>query len=104
VPAGQKQWEVVLHREVGKDVSGYALCDPKFTPPLRQLFDALKANPKQFRKKRGKLADARSADLKYGDITFRAVFTTNEAARIVYVLALDQHDVAYRKATRRNNS
>ena len=75
--------------------------DPRFTPTLRELVNALRANPKQFPKKHGKLADARSADLKFENVTYRAVFTLDEAARIVYVLSLDPHDVAYKKAVRR---
>jgi mRNA-degrading endonuclease RelE of RelBE toxin-antitoxin system len=92
---GQEQWTVELHRAVGKDVAGYALCDPGFAPPIRELIAALEANPKQFPKKKGPLKDARAADLKFKNVTFRAVFTLDEKTRIVFVLSLDPHDSAY---------
>lgn len=101
MPVGQKPWTVELHRDVGKDVAGYGLCDPSFSPTLGELIAALEANPKQFSKKQGKLHDARAADLKFKNVTYRAVFTLDEAARLVFVLSLDPHDVAYTKATKR---
>ena len=104
VPAGQKPWIVKLHRQVGKEVAGYGLADRRFSPSLRELIDALSANPKQFPRKKGKLKDARAAGLKFEKVTFRAVFTLDEAARLVLVLSLDPHDVAYDRATRRVRS
>jgi hypothetical protein len=86
VPAGQKPWEVELHREVGKDVAGYGLCDPNFTPSLRELFTALRANPKQFPKKKGKLKDTRAADLRRHNVTFRAVFIIEDKRSMGYTL------------------
>lgn len=65
VPAGQKAWHVKLHRDVGKQIAGYALSDKRFSPTLRQLIAALEAKPKQFPKKKGKLKDARAAELSF---------------------------------------
>ena len=101
VPAGQNPWTVELHREVAKDVARYGLRDIRFTPSLRELIDALAANPKQFEKKKGKLKAARAADLQFKNVTFRAVFILDEAARTVSILSLDPHDEAYRNAKRR---
>lgn len=101
LPVGQKPWRVVLHRDVAKDVAHYGLGNRRFTPTLRELVDALSANPKQFPKKKGKLKDARSADLTCENVVFRAVFVLDEAARRVLVLSLDPHDRAYTYATRR---
>jgi hypothetical protein len=53
VPADQSPWVVELHRQVGKEVAGYSFLDRRFSPTLRELMDALRANPKQFRKKKG---------------------------------------------------
>lgn len=100
--AGAKPWTVELHRQVGKEVAGYGLLNPRFSPTLRELLDALAANPKQFKKKKGKLRDARAADLRFDNTTFRAVFILDEAAHVVFVLSLDAHDEAYRRATRRS--
>jgi hypothetical protein len=65
------------------------------------LITALETNPKQYPKKQGKLKEARAADLKLGNISYRAVFTLDEAARIVSVLSCDAHDDAYWLATKR---
>jgi hypothetical protein len=52
--------------------------------------------------KKGALKDARVADLRYNDgITYRAVFTIDEAEHAVDVLALDPHDKAYQVASNR---
>jgi mRNA-degrading endonuclease RelE of RelBE toxin-antitoxin system len=101
VPDGQKPWRVELHREVGKDVACYGLCDPSFSPTLGELISALEANPKQFPKKSGKLKTARAAELKFKGVTYRAVFVLDESARVVSVLALDPHDAAYKSAIAR---
>jgi hypothetical protein len=63
------------------------------------LFAELETNPKQFPKKKGKLKDARAADVSFADgVTWRAVFTLVEDTRIVKVLSLAPHDVAYDEA------
>jgi hypothetical protein len=97
----EKGWIVQLHRDVAKDVTDYGLSNTDFTPTLAELVASLEHDPKKFPKKKGKLKDARAADLKYRAVTFRAVFVLNEAARVVRVLSLDPHDAAYEKATRR---
>jgi len=101
VPVGQDRWGVKLHREPGKDVANYGLCDPAFSPTLGELISALEANPKQFPKKNGPLKECRAAPLKFKGNSFRAVFILNETARIVFILAIDSHDDAYDKAIRR---
>jgi mRNA-degrading endonuclease RelE of RelBE toxin-antitoxin system len=69
---------------------------------LRELTEELQTNPKQFPKKQGKLKNRRAADLRFGDgVAWRAVFEIDEAARVVYVTALEKHDEAYRSAKRR---
>ena len=101
MPAGQEPWRVEFHRDVGKDIAGYALRDPGFSPPLRELLAALEANPKQFPKKKGPLKKARAAHLRFKTVTFVAAFAIDESAHAVFVLAFDPHDKAYRKAARR---
>jgi mRNA-degrading endonuclease RelE of RelBE toxin-antitoxin system len=98
---GQRPWEVLFHRAVGDDISRCGLDDTRFSPTLRELVDALEANPKQFPKKLGKLKNARAAHLRFTDVEFVAVFVLDEAARRVKVLSLDPHDRAYEKAVRR---
>ncbi|HEX3671229.1 MAG TPA: hypothetical protein VHT92_05935 [Candidatus Cybelea sp.] len=66
--------------------------------------EALEENPKQFQKKKGRLRNARAADLAFQGVTHRAVFTLDEKAREVFVLALDPHDVAYQAATKRRRA
>jgi hypothetical protein len=67
-----------------------------------ELFEALEREPKRFPLKRRALAGRRGAPLKYDrtDI-WRCVFELDEAARIVRVLALGPHDVAYEEAIAR---
>lgn len=73
-----------------------------FRPTIGELVRELKVNPKQFPKKTGKLKTARAAPVKFADgIEWRAVFTLNEDARIVRVIALDPHDTAYGTAINR---
>jgi hypothetical protein len=101
VPVGQKRWLVKLHREPGKDVANYGLCDTTFSPTLGELIGALEANPKQFPKKKGRLQDCRAAPLTFKGKSYRAVFTLSETARTVFILAIDAHDEAYGKSMRR---
>jgi len=102
VPAGQKLWRVAFHKQVGKEVAGYGLLDARFAPTIRELIDALTANPKQFLQKKGKLKDARAAHLKFENVEFVAVFTLNEAARFVTILSLASHDTAEQSAEMAN--
>jgi hypothetical protein len=77
------------------------LDDARFSPTLRELVQALEANPKQFPKKLGKLKDARAAHLRFTDVEYVAVVVLDEVSRSVKVLSLDPHDRAYEKAVRR---
>lgn len=48
VPDGQKPWRVRFHRDAGKLAARIGLDDPRSSPALRELVQALRANPKQF--------------------------------------------------------
>ncbi len=99
--AAAKRWTVRPHREVGRDIADYGLTCPDFVPTLKALVEALETNPKQFPKKQGRLKNARAASLKYGPVTYRAVFTLDEKTHVVKWLSLDPHDKAYAKAEKR---
>jgi mRNA-degrading endonuclease RelE of RelBE toxin-antitoxin system len=101
VPAGQKPWAVELHRSVGKFIARCGISNPRFSPTLGELVDALEANPKQFPKKKGKLKSARAANLTFQNVAYRAVFILDENEHRVLVVALDEHDKAYDHAERR---
>jgi hypothetical protein len=95
-------WHVELHREVAKLIAKHGEDSVEFRPTLSELLRALETNPKQFKKKRGALRNARAANISYADgITWRAVFTLDENARGVRVLSLSPHDAAYDEAERR---
>ncbi len=100
-PAAARPWKVKLHREVGKDVTHYGLSNPNFTPTLADLIGELERDPKQFPKKKGQLQGTRAAELKYYNVVYRADFTLDEAARLVFIVSLEPHDKAYEKAKRR---
>jgi hypothetical protein len=73
-----------------------------FRPSIGALIDTLETNPKQFPKKKGKLKDCRAAEVIYADgVVWRAVFTLDERAHSVFVIALDPHDRAYENAAKR---
>jgi mRNA-degrading endonuclease RelE of RelBE toxin-antitoxin system len=98
-------WRVKFHREPAKIVAKYDPMDPTFRPTLGELVDALSSDPKQFEKKRGKLARCRAADLTFADgVAWRAVFELDESTRTVRVLALGTHDDAYTDAVRRSST
>ena len=102
--AGDRPWRVRLHPKVAKQIATYSggAASPLFRPTIGSIIEALKTDPKQYGKKKGPLKDARAADLRYNDgVTYRAVFTINEAEHVVDVLALDPHDKAYQVATNR---
>jgi mRNA-degrading endonuclease RelE of RelBE toxin-antitoxin system len=102
--AGDRPWRVRLHPKVAKQITGYigGAASPLFRPTIGSIIAALKTDPKQYPKKKGPLKDARAADLRYNDgVTYRAVFTIDEAEHAVDVLALDQHDKAYQVAKNR---
>jgi mRNA-degrading endonuclease RelE of RelBE toxin-antitoxin system len=97
-----RRYAVRFGREPAKIVAQYGHDNEIFRPTLAQLTDELRLNPKQYPKKRGKLKNTRGADLRFGDgVPWRAVFTIDEAARIVRVISLESHDQAYRSAKRR---
>lgn len=98
---GVRLWRVKFHREVAKLIAKHGN-DNDVRPALGELWRALESDPKQFAKKRGALRGARAADITYADgVAWRAVFTLDEAERVVKVLALDPHDVAHEAAARR---
>ncbi len=73
-----------------------------FKPRLGDLFDEVLANPKLYEKKRGKLYECRAAEVRFNrTAVWRCVFRIDEGARIVHILALAPHDVAYAEAERR---
>ena len=74
----------------------------QFRPSIGDLINELESNPKRYPKKQGKLKSARSAPLRYSKaVTWRAVFTVDEVARVVLVIALGPHDQAYDEAEHR---
>jgi hypothetical protein len=75
--------------------------DPRFRPPLDVLFESLRADPKQYPTKRGKLKDHRAAPLRFGSVAWRCVFRIDETERVVSVQALAKHDTAYDEAEKR---
>jgi hypothetical protein len=93
------RWRVSFHREPAKVFARYTLIDPVFRPTLGDLVSALAADPKQFPKKQGRLKSCRAAEVVFQNGTvWRAVFTLDDAAKTVKVLALGPHDAAYRDA------
>lgn len=95
-------YRVKLHRAVEKIVAKYGVDSDVFRPKIEDLIDALGADPKQFPKKKGRLRDARAADVRFADgITWRAVFVVDENTMTVKMLSLAPHDVAYAEAERR---
>jgi mRNA-degrading endonuclease RelE of RelBE toxin-antitoxin system len=99
--AGQDAWQVHLHPAVKKLATEIGLDSPRFSPTLLKLIETLEANPKQFPKKKGKLQHVRAARLKFEGVIYRAVFVLDEMAHKVLVVAIDPHDLAYKKASRR---
>jgi len=101
-PGVARRWSVEAHREVRKLIALYGLEADIFRPSLAELLAALEANPKQFPMKRGKLKNARAADVTFRNgVVWRAVFTLDEPSRVVRLLALGPHDTAYSESERR---
>jgi hypothetical protein len=96
-----RPWRVKFHREVAKIIAKFGEDNVVFRPTIAQLQQQLEIDPKQFPKKKGQLRNARAAELAYAGVTWRAVFTLDEEGRVVKVLSLDAHDVAYERARRR---
>lgn len=66
------------------------------------MIDELETDPKRHPKKHGKLKSARAVRLRYSDgVTWRAVYTIDEIARVVLIIGLGPHDRAYDDAERR---
>lgn len=96
-------YRVDFHREVAKLVAFHGLESDDFRPTIAALITALRTDPKQFPKKKGKLKERRAASIKFADgVAWRAVFSVDDATGIVRVLALGPHDEAYAKAERRS--
>lgn len=72
-----------------------------FSPTIGELLEQLEIDPTVYPKKRGRLKKARAATLTIGGNVWRAVFKINEKQRTVLILAIDEHDTAYREAARR---
>ena len=100
---GDQPWSVKFHNQVAKTIALHGGVDsPTFRPSIGQLVRDLQTNPKQFPKKSGKLKTARAAPVSFADgIVWRAVYTLDEAARSVRVIALGPHDDAYADASKR---
>jgi len=99
--SGGPRWQVQFETGAARDVRGYDLDDPRFRPTVRALVEDLKRDPFSFPKKRGKLKNARAASLRFANVAWRVVFTINESRRLVRILSVGPHDVAYERATRR---
>jgi mRNA-degrading endonuclease RelE of RelBE toxin-antitoxin system len=94
-------WQVLLHRRVAKQISGYGPRD--FRPALAELNGELRRDPKQFPKKSGALREFRAVSLRYrGTTSWRLVFRIDERRREVQIVSLGPHDEAYEVAARRS--
>jgi Txe/YoeB family toxin of Txe-Axe toxin-antitoxin module len=98
---GGPAWRVQFATGAAKDLRGYDVDDPRFRPKLALLIEDLKRDPFAFPKKRGKLRDARAASLRFANVAWRVVFTIDEQRRLVRILSLGPHDLAYERAERR---
>lgn len=97
-----RPYRVSLYREVAKVVTQQGVDSDVFRPTIGEFITKIENEPKQFEKKRGKLKDARSADVRFSDgIAWRAMFVVDDDNRVVRVLALAPHHVAYEDAQRR---
>lgn len=110
-PAGQpratvhpddRAFKILYAPQVAADVQRWGISNADFTPTLEALFTELEANPHSFPIKRyEKLAGARAAELLYRGDVWRVVFDVDDDYREVRILAIDEHDAAYRAAERR---
>ena len=100
---GGDPYRVELHPQVAKTIAAHGgVGSGLFRPSIGELIDELETNPKRYPKKRGKLKSARSAPLRYSKtVTWRAVYTVDEVARVVLVIGLGPHDQAYHEAEHR---
>jgi len=95
------RWSVNVHRDVAKLIVEHGLESEFFVPTIGELIDQLQRDPKVYPKKKGRLKKTRAAALTVGGNVWRCVFTIDENARTVLILAMSEHDVAYNQATRR---
>ncbi len=80
----------------------WGLANADFQPTLEGLLTELETNPYQFPVKRhGKLDGARAAEITYRGTIWRVVFDVDDDYREVVILAIAEHDEAYRQAERR---
>ena len=98
---GDRVYRVDLHPRVAKTIARHGIENDDFSPTIIAMIVDLEADPKRYEKKSGDLADARSYRLRYRNAAWRAVFTVDDDARVVRIIALDRHDEAYRDAARR---
>lgn len=93
-----RRWHVKFHREPAKVVALYDPMDSVFRPTVGAIIEALATDPKQFKKKHGKLDGCRAADATFRDgVVWRAVFEIDEATRTVRVLAFGPHEQLARR-------
>jgi mRNA-degrading endonuclease RelE of RelBE toxin-antitoxin system len=92
----QADWRIGYSKQVAKIIAKESHGGSTFEPSLVELENELKTNPKQYPKKKGKLAHCRAASLiRFDGVVWRMVFTLDEVTRIVRVLSLGTHDEAY---------
>jgi mRNA-degrading endonuclease RelE of RelBE toxin-antitoxin system len=101
VARASQSWIVEFATSAAREIRGYGLDDTRFRPTLRELVESLKRNPLQFPTKRGKLKNARAANVRFGSNSWRLVFVVSIAERRVRVLSVGPHDAAYARAQRR---
>jgi mRNA-degrading endonuclease RelE of RelBE toxin-antitoxin system len=88
-------WEVELDSQPRKFIERNGRENPDFNPTLSMLLDELEKDPKQYKKLGGKLAHLRAARLRWRAVPWRLVFTLDEAARVVTVIAIDKRADIY---------
>jgi mRNA-degrading endonuclease RelE of RelBE toxin-antitoxin system len=100
---GGGRYRVEFHPQVAKIVAEHGgVGADVFRPSIGELIDELEIDPKRHPKKHGRLKSARAARLRYSDsVTWRAVYTIDEVARVVLIIGLGPHDRAYDDAERR---
>lgn len=94
-------WKVELHPAVAKFVVKSGWHNPEFSPILHEIRESLKANPKRYATKVGKLKDARAAKLRYRGDQWRAIFVIDEDTRTVRWFGLGKRADVYEKTERR---
>jgi mRNA-degrading endonuclease RelE of RelBE toxin-antitoxin system len=100
---GGDPYRVELHPQVAKTIAAHGgVTSGLFRPSIGDLISELEIDPKRYPKKQGKLKSARAAPLRYSKaVTWRAVYTVDDVARVVLMIALGPHDQAYHEAEHR---